>query len=335
MEKKYDHYIPNRSKNEKYSILRIIFLNLFISFFIISIYFYLSENFGSISTDFIENSGFNFTFGITLLIFIFFSILADSYHGFIAGFIGELLYQIAFYDKLYLEWCFIIGFFGFLVGCYKYKPLKYQNRKEICYMIIILLLTSLITASLIILNQYLNNSNDLKLSLIIINYGFKFLIQCIVSIVIIVPILLYIYDKALSVEEKEIYIMIFTHHMISESDHTIFLKFGRTKIYFCTRCSGVFIGLMVSYFLTYLYFKIYNAQISPEFAVLLCIILPIPGLIDWGSQRLLLRKSTTESRLFTGFIIGTAMHFLTYTNKYYLFMLFIVVLYFSIFGLLV
>ncbi|UCD00640.1 MAG: DUF2085 domain-containing protein, partial [Promethearchaeota archaeon] len=139
----------------------------------------------------------------------------------------------------------------------------------------------------------------------------------------------------LAKDEKHLYYMILTHHPLSASDHTFYLKFGRTKIYFCTRCSGVIIGALLALFSTYLIQKIYKVEFSPEIALLLCIILPIPGLIDWGTQRLLLRKSTTESRLFTGFIIGLALHFMSFTYKYYFFTFLILTIYFSIFGLLV
>ncbi|MFX1595884.1 MAG: DUF2085 domain-containing protein, partial [Promethearchaeota archaeon] len=171
--------------------------------------------------------------------------------------------------------------------------------------------------------------------IIIINYGFKFFLQALISIIFIVPILLFIYDKIFAKEEQHLYYLFLTHHPVSASDHTFFLQFGRTKIYFCTRCSGVIIGGLIALFSTYLLQKIYQVEFSAEIALLLCIILPVPGIIDWGTQRLLLRRSSTESRLFTGFIIGTALHFMSYTYNYYFYTLLILVFYFSIFGLLV
>ena len=93
-------------------------------------------------------------------------------------------------------------------------------------------------------------------------------------------------------------------------------------------------GESLLFFFTQLIEKIYDIEFPPEFAVLLCIILPIPGLIDWGTQRMLLRTSTTESRLLTGFIIGNALHFISLTKNYYYFIIFLLILYFSILGLL-
>jgi len=93
------------------------------------------------------------------------------------------------------------------------------------------------------------------------------------------------------------------------------------------------IGIILSVFFTYLYQLIVNQQFSSELAFIVIIICPIPGLIDWGTQKLLLRTSTTESRLFTGFIIGIALHFLSFTREYYFLTLVIVTVYFGIFFL--
>ena len=130
----------NESKGKK--VFRTIFLNLLISIFIIMTYVYISDPFGSISTSFIKSQDFELQFGVTLLIFTFLSFLAGSYHGFIAGFLGELLFQLAFYHNLYLEWCLIIALLGFLCGIYKYKPLKYQEGMKIYYTFIILIVIS-------------------------------------------------------------------------------------------------------------------------------------------------------------------------------------------------
>ena len=138
----------------------------------------------------------------------------------------------------------------------------------------------------------------------------------------------------LASKERNIYNELLTHHPISASDHTFFLEFGRTRFFFCSRCSGVIIGGLISMFATYLYERITNQVLNAEIAFLLCVLLPIPGLIDWGTQRLSFRKSNTRYRLFTGFILGNALHFMSFTTKYGLEMLFLVVFYFSIFGLM-
>lgn len=322
-------------EKEQNNILRFIFLNLLIIAFIIISYVYISEPYGSISTKFIENQEFSINFGVSLMILAFFSVLAGSIPGLIAGFLGEFFYQLAFYNSLHLEWCFIIAILGFLCGIYKYKPLKYKNNLKVYYTFLVFIIISFVISCLIIMFQFFLYRNKITVENIIINYGFTFFLQSIISMVFIVPILLIIYDHFLATEKKDLYYLTLTHHPVSASDHTIFLKFGRTKIYFCSRCSGVIIGGLFSLFIFYLIGKMLHVKVSAEIALLFCIILPIPGIIDWGTQRLLLRKATTESRLFTGFILGMALNSMSYTYEYYFYTMLILIFYFSLFGLLV
>ncbi|MFX1313691.1 MAG: DUF2085 domain-containing protein [Promethearchaeota archaeon] len=321
--------------NEPKNYLRTFFLNLFISAFIIITYVYVSEIYGSISTIFIRDSTFSIHFSITLLLFSFFSILAGPFHGLFDGFISELLFQLTIYHAIYIEWCILVAMLGLLVGIYKYKPLKFHDPMKIYYSFLALIVTSIVVSGIIILFQNAFYPERFSLETLIINYGFKFLVQALLSIVFLVPILLFLYDRILATEEKHLYYMILTHHPISASDHTFILTFGRTKIYFCSRCSGVISGGIIAMFFTHLQEKIFNAEFNGEIALLLCIIFPLPGLIDWGTQRLLLRKSSTESRLLTGFMIGNALHFMSFAYKYYYFILILLTTYFTVFGLLV
>ena len=323
-------------ETEKKNSLRLIFLNLLISLFIIISYVYISETFGSISTLFlIEPQEFILRFGFTLLLFTLLSGLAGSLHGLIDGFIAEFLYQLAFYNQINIEWCLIVAILGFLVGFYRYKPTKYHEGIKVYYTFLALVISSFIIMGFIILFQGLFYPGQSASETLIINYGFKFFSQALISIVFLVPILLVLYDKVFAASEKHLYYMFLTHHPISASDHTFYLKVGRTKIYLCSRCSGVIIGGLSSLFLTYLLERILQIQFSSEVALILIIVLPIPGLVDWGTQTLLLRKSTTGSRLFTGFILGSALHFMSFTYKYYFFTVLILILYFSVFGALV
>ncbi len=323
------------SQKEQNKVLRTIFLNLFTVTFIIMSYFFISEIFGSISTIYIEDPEFSIYFGITLLVFTILSILAGFYHGFVAGFIGELLYQLAYYGTIYLHWCFIVAIWGMICGLYKYKPLKYQVRIKVLYSTLELIIASLITMGIIIYFQNRFEGPNSDINDIILNYGLRFFIQSFLTVIILVPIIMFLYDYALATKVRHFYYIFLTHHPTSMSDHTFCLKFGRTCFYFCSRCSGVMIGGMLAFFFTHLYERIYNVELNPEFALILCIILPIPGLLDWGTQRLLFRKSTTSTRLLTGFIIGNALHFMSFaTKKYYFFMIFLLILYFSILGAL-
>jgi uncharacterized membrane protein len=269
-----------------------------------------------------------------LLIFTILAFLAGAYHGFISGFIGEFLFQMAYYESISWGWCFLVGIWGFMSGIYKYKPLKYQNKKNIIYTIIAIVIETLIMMILFILfsPSLFPNKHDMGILLIL---GLNFFIESLITLFFIVPLILYMYDRTLGWEEKHLYYMLLTHHPITMSDHSFYLKFGSTYIYFCSRCSGVIIGGIVASFFTHLLEIIYNSIISAEVAVFYCIVLPIPGMIDWGTQTLKLRKSNTRLRLFTGFFIGSALHMISFATKYYFFIVFLLFFYFGLVGILI
>ena len=201
---------------------------------------------------------------------------------------------------------------------------------KIYYTFLILLTLSFIYMFVLTMVQILWYMPSLSFEEAYINYGFKFLIQCLVSTVFITPIVLFLYDKLLATEEHEVYNIFLTHHPLPAKDHTFYLELGKTKFYFCSRCSGLVIGAIFSVFVTHIfeltYFRPFNAEIS----FIICIITPLIALGDWGTQRLSLRKSTTKSRLITGFLLGVAWRLLLYTEKYYFIMMIIIVIYFGI-----
>lgn len=318
----------------KKGLLRRLFLNLFTITFIIIIYFYVSEAFGSISSNYVNNSGYAVQFSVSLLVFTFLSVLAGPYIGIASGFLGELLFQVAIYKIIYFDWCFIVALLGLFCGIYKYKPLKYHEGMKVYYTFLILVITSFILMILIVLFRIYFYPISLEMEMIFINYGFMFFTQSLISMILPIPILLIAYDKIFSTRERYIYNQLLTHHPISASDHTFFFQFGRSKFYFCSRCSGVIIGALISMFSIHLIGLISGASLNPEIAVFLCILLPIIGMIDWGTQKLKYRKSTTESRLLTGFMIGIALNLLNFTRDYYFFMLIIITIYFGVLFLL-
>jgi len=315
--------------------LRLIFVNILVIVFIVMSYIYISEYFGSISTPYVGINEFSFVFGVSLLVFTFFSILAGPIQAFIAGFFGELLFQLASPNNVFLDWCLIVALFGMIAGMYKYKPLKYQKFKSVLITIIILVIDSVIMMLFITVFQFIFYSTALQFEIVFINFGFKFLLEALLSAMILVPILLIIYDKVLASTERHLYYLGLTHHPLSASDHTFYFQFGRTKLYLCSRCSGMIIGIIMSIFFTHLVQQIFDTNFSSEAALLITIIFPIPGLIDWGTQKLLFRTSTTESRLLTGFIIGVAAHFIAFTGEYYFLTIFIVTFYFVILIILI
>ncbi|MFX0102847.1 MAG: DUF2085 domain-containing protein, partial [Candidatus Hodarchaeota archaeon] len=113
--------------------------------------------------------------------------------------------------------------------------------------------------------------------------------------------------------EKHFYHPTLTHHIIEEKDHSIKATIGNFNVYFCTRCSGMLLGIAVAIY-AFVTFKI---TIDPTVAFIIDIFLPMPIFIDWGTQRLGFRKSTTASRIFTGALTGLGMYFITFTTPTY------------------
>lgn len=315
--------------------IRSIFVNILVIFFIVMSYIYISEIFGSISTPFVNNSEFSLVFGVSLLSFTLFSILTGPIQAFISGFLGELLFQLAYYDRIFVDWCFIIPLFGMIAGIYKYQPLKYKKIKNFLVTVLILAIDSVGVMFFISLAQVILYSSGLQFELLLINYGLKFFLEALITAIIIVPLVLFVYDKVLATTERDLYYLLLTHHEVSASDHTFYFQFGRTRIYFCSRCSGMVIGIITSIFFVHIVQRIFDTQFSQEVALFIIIIFPLPGLIDWGTQKLSLRKSTTGSRLFTGFIIGVAAHFISFTGKYYFLTIIFVTFYFAILIILI
>lgn len=317
------------------NVKRSICLNIFKILFILTCYFYISEIFGSVSSPFVLNEGFSIHFSASLFLFGFLTVLSGPIPGLISGFLGELIFQMAFYHSIFFDWCILVALFGLICGIYRYKPLKYHEGMKVYYTFLMFVIISFILMFLIFIFQITIYQNSENIDSIFIDYGFKFLMQSLISLIFPVPLLLIIYDKTLATNGRIIYNLFLTHHPIDASDHTFYLEFGRTRFYFCSRCSGVIIGILISTFIFHIIELIYNRSVSPELALLLCIILPIIGIIDWGTQKLQYRKSTTFSRLLTGFLIGFAMNLISYTAQYYLYLLIIITAYFGLFFFLV
>ncbi|MHA1520372.1 MAG: DUF2085 domain-containing protein [Promethearchaeota archaeon] len=132
----------------------------------------------------------------------------------------------------------------------------------------------------------------------------------------------------------EVYLHILTHHVIEEDDHTVVLKVGKTRLYLCTRCTAMIVGVIFAFFLAMILFGDLQVSINTSIAFWLGTFLPLFPLLDWGLQALRIRKATTTSRLITGFILGFTMQLIPLAMGKNLNYVFIVIGYFVIFGIL-
>jgi uncharacterized membrane protein len=166
----------------------------------------------------------------------------------------------------------------------------------------------------------------------------QFLISEIISFLFFTPIIIVLVDYVLRKGANQfgcVYRIPLAHHSEFESDHAVPVNIGGYNIFFCTRCSGMLTGILIGVFIESFLFLAYRFTIEPGIAKILMIVLPIPGLIDWGTQRLGYRKSTDISRIITGLSIGFALHMTTLTEPGDTTPLLIIGLYFIVFGLLI
>ncbi len=141
-------------------------------------------------------------------------------------------------------------------------------------------------------------------------------------------------DLFLVPEPGELYHEFLTHHPLEDDDHTIVIMLGKVRVYLCTRCTAMIFGVLLSILYAKIIMYDFGYMIAPTTAFWLVSLLPIVPLTDWGLQALHIRKATTKSRLFTGFVLGFTIHLLMYTDDFQIEIMVITVVYFIIFGVL-
>jgi len=115
----------------------------------------------------------------------------------------------------------------------------------------------------------------------------------------------------------EAFITFLAHHPVEEDDHTFVVPAGKVRIYVCTRCSAMLLGVGLTMFVTTLMTVDGGLVIPSSVAFWVGILLPLVAMIDWGLQALMIRKATTLSRLITGFCLGMSMQMLTFAQNYF------------------
>lgn len=132
----------------------------------------------------------------------------------------------------------------------------------------------------------------------------------------------------------EVYLQWLTHHFIEEDDHTIVFQLGKVRIYLCTRCTAMIYGVVFALNIIVLLFGEFNLDVNTKLAFWLDLFLPLFPLLDWGLQAVQIRKATTASRIFTGFILGITMQLMPFALGESMWFGLVVGGYFLIFGIL-
>lgn len=313
--------MSDRIKENKSKFDRV--KNVFSKIILISlIYIVCSEYFGY--ENFLRANNNSASLQIYMLVnFIslaFLSFIWGSFYGSIGGLLGEFYFQtilnINYAIPLLLN-TFLIGLFS---GLYRYKKDILNSAKSIVIVFLEFAVSSL--CSLFLMDSYLH---ELAIS---------FSLSVFISVPIFTMILILVVDLLLKKNSNEfnvVYNVFFTHHEILARDHAIPVKVGEYNMFFCTRCSGTLIGVLIGLVIELSFQHIRGIALTPETALIVCIITPIPGLVDWGTQTLGYRKSNDVIRIITGIFLGIAIHMLSLTKTLVLEMFILLMVYFSIF----
>lgn len=259
--------------------------------------------------------------------------------GGIGAFLGDIIYQ---YTSLsVINWSYVISavLIGVLSGLPKYDKNKTLPKLKIMKYFYLLVIGSILIPLIIFLGAYISNPNynwNSNSGKIYTGNLVWFLISEIISFMFLAPIIIVIIDRALKKFTNEydvLYIPILTHHYELSSDHAVPVNFGGYYIFFCTRCTAMVSGIITGVLIERIIYYLTGNPINPYFSFILCIFLPLPALIDWGTQKLLIRTSNDTIRLITGFLLGLSIQFTTLTQGLDLQIIILIILYFAIFGL--
>lgn len=123
-------------------------------------------------------------------------------------------------------------------------------------------------------------------------------------------------DMTSSSDVREGARMLLSHHPPSLYGHCLRVTILGRSIYFCGRCTGIYVGLGLGLLALFMF----QIQLDPEwFWFFISLVLGFTTIVDWMSQRLTPRKTTNFVRASTGFMSGLALAIIFYlANLFYM-----------------
>lgn len=283
----------------------------------------------------------NFQFLTGLLMLSILSQIWGFVIGGIGGLLGDIIYQFASNHTIYWEYTVVIVIIGIASGLFPYQKEKIHDKRiliKIFYALVLGIVFSIFIQYFAIDLFYPSLNWSSLTGQIALRNIIQFMVSEIISFLFITPLFILVTDLILKRTANQfgcIYRILLTHHSEFESDHAIPINIGGYNIFFCTRCTAMFTGIIIGLFIESLLILGFNITIDPNIALLSMIFLPIPGFIDWGTQKLGYRKSSDTSRVITGLLLGITLHLTTLTEKGDITPFLIILVYFLIFSLLI
>ncbi len=104
---------------------------------------------------------------------------------------------------------------------------------------------------------------------------------------------------------EERVLALIAHHEPNQFYKTIKFSIFNKNIRFCTRCTGIYSGIIIS--VLYLFFSLTTPEI---FAFGIMFAFPIPAMLDWGLEKYSIWKGNNATRFVSGFMLGICYVFL-------------------------
>ncbi|MHA1820830.1 MAG: DUF2085 domain-containing protein [Promethearchaeota archaeon] len=330
--------------HHKQSKLRKLMNDLIRSYFIVIFYFFGSSASGYLL--FLEQSpdlARPISIFQILLGYLIISVMANLWGvrpGLIGGSIGEILYQIASIHTIKPDFLIILLLVVIFSAIIPYNKDKFIPKLHVMRLFYSLAALSILLPIMAYILPHIFYSFNMEnpQTLVYLKDMIIFSFSIIINIIFSVPIIIVIIDRVLkkSANEKDIvYKVILTHHYELDSDHALPIKFDGYYVFVCTRCTGMVSGILFNNLMAYFLIFSRGSFISPLTAFTIVAILPILGIIDWGTQKLGFRKSNDYTRVITGFLLGIALDMTRFTYGLDLQISLLIGLYFAIFFLLV
>lgn len=283
----------------------------------------------------------NFQFLTGFLILAILSQIWGWVIGGIGGLLGDIIYQFVSNDIILWEYTIAAVIIGIVSGLFRYQKEKFQDKRtliKVFYSLVLGIILSMFIQYFAISMLYPAMDWSALVGQIALRNLLQFIVSEIISVLFLMPLITLLIDLLLKRSTNQfgcIYRIIFTHHTEFESDHAIPLNIGGYNVFFCTRCSGMFAGIIIGLFIESILILAFDITIDPNIALFSMVLLPIPGFIDWGTQKLGYRKSSDVSRVITGVLLGITLHMATLTEKGDFRPFLIILAYFLVFGLLI
>ena len=111
---------------------------------------------------------------------------------------------------------------------------------------------------------------------------------------------------------KNFLLFLLSHH--DEEQYSRTLKIT-DSVRLCARCTGMVIGF-ISLLIVNIFFIPY---LSWPIALTLMLLMIIPALVDWLTQKFRKRESNNSLRVITGFLLGASITFMIHMREIFLF----------------